>query len=166
MPERDAEQDQPDQRSPRGAEHEVDVDVLVVLEHERDPVRDQQAEDDDPQVEARLPLAAESFLRLGSLLLLGRGCRLASAPARPARRGSLGGGAIAERCQRPRHQPGLSRRDERAAAVEPEGRARFSEHERAQRRPMEIAVLASWFSRLAHAPVCSSRSPAPNTAGS
>ena len=68
--------------------------------------------------------------------------------------------AWAQRRQRARHEPGLSRRDERAAAVEPEGGARLSQDERAKRGPMEIAVRATWFSRLAHTPVCSSWSPA------
>jgi hypothetical protein len=37
---------------------------LVVLEHEGDAVRDEQAEEDDPQVEPRLPLAAEALALL------------------------------------------------------------------------------------------------------
>jgi hypothetical protein len=60
----------------RGAEHEVDVDVLVVLEHERDPVRDQQAEEDDPDVEPRLPLSSEALVPLDGFLAGGRRCLL------------------------------------------------------------------------------------------
>jgi hypothetical protein len=56
----------------------VDVDVLVVLEHERDRVGEQQAEDGEPQVEPRLPLAPESFplLEYHVLVVSGRCCVL------------------------------------------------------------------------------------------
>jgi hypothetical protein len=124
----------------------MDVDVLVVLEREPDPIRDEQAEDDDAKVEARLPLAAEalvpfrrrsllvsrSFGGWGSLLV---GLLLQRAP-------SLGGRAARERREWPRHEPGLARRHERATAVQPEGGARSFQRECAEARPMEIAVLA------------------------
>jgi hypothetical protein len=45
----------------------VDVDLSTVLEHEADRVRDEEPEDDQPQVEPRLPAIGES-----SVSILGR----------------------------------------------------------------------------------------------
>jgi len=63
---------------------------------------------------------------------------------------SLGGAGLAG--QRPRHQAGLARGDERAAAVKPERRAWRLEREGAKTGPMEIAIRASWLGVLAQVP--------------
>ena len=61
--------------------------------------------------------------------------------AEQAHRASLGGANGAR--ERARYQPRLAGRDERAAAVETECRARRLGREGAQARPAEIAIVAA-----------------------
>ena len=64
-----------------------------------------------------------------------------------------------------RHEGSLRRRHEPVEARGTERRAGLVQLQSTQELAPEVAVFAGWFSRIAHTPVCSSWSPAPNTAG-
>ena len=112
---------------------------LAVLEHERDRVRDEEDDRDQPAVELRLPL-------LGDLV-------------------GVDGGAAPEthatslcRCVRgewPRHESRLLRGDQDAGCLEAEGGADGLAGERAEARPTEVAITAGSFSSFAHLSLCS-----------
>ena len=56
--------------------------------------------------------------------------------------------------ERPRHEPGLARRDEAPAAVQAEGGARGVRREGAKPGATEVAVVAGQLVPLAHVFVC------------
>src|SRR2546430_8131178 len=77
-----------------------------------------------------------------------------SSERRSRRMGRILGGAEGAR-QRARHEPRLTRRYQRAAAVQPERGAGSFRREGAQARTAEIAIIAGWLGSFARLPAYS-----------
>jgi len=128
----------------RRGEHEVDVHLLPVLEHEADRVREKKPQDDQPQIEPRLPAIRD---------LVGVDAGAAKKPHAEILR--LGGGGGRERA---RHEPRLRRRGELPDRLGTERRADRLAGEGAESGAPEIAISARWRRSFAHPLLCSRKS--------
>src|SRR6266404_1084144 len=107
---------------------------LLVLEHERDRIRGEQNERDQPRIELRLPVLLELFGVDGG--------------AAPETHAQILCGYVC--CDGARHKPWLLRGSHSAGRVEAEGGAGGLAGEGAEARAAEVAITAGCFCSFAH----------------